>query len=130
MNQFQQNIFNTLCEVNNVQKINTELFAQNKSSNKLITAFQLFLMVMTLPVFCLAVSQEYQDVFWGIMFLLVILAVFVLIYDKIKNPISISEKHQELYQETLTLLQGYETIKNELSEAEYLSYIRKNHIVL
>lgn len=49
MNQFQQNIFNTLCEVNNVQKINTELFAQNKSSNKLITAFQLFLMVMTLP---------------------------------------------------------------------------------
>lgn len=125
MNQFQQNIFNTLCEVNNVQKINIELFPQSESSNKLITAFQLFLMIMTLPFFSFSASQEYQDVFWGISFLLVILAVFILIYDKIKKPISISEQHQELYQESLALLQSYEIVKNDISEDEYLSYIRK-----
>lgn len=125
MNQFQQNIFNTLCEVNNVQKINIELFPQSESSNKLITAFQLFLMIMTLPFFSFSASQEYQDVFWGISFLLVILAVFILIYDKIKKPISISEQHQELYQESLALLQSYEIVKDNISEDEYLSYIRK-----
>ena len=126
MSKFHQNIFNILCEVNNVQKINIELFPQSESSNKLITVFQVFLMIMTLPFFCLAASsQEYPDVFWGISFLLVILAVFILIYDKIKKPISISEQHQELYQESLALLQSYEIVKNDISEDEYLSYIRK-----
>ncbi|AEC16398.1 hypothetical protein [Gallibacterium anatis] len=126
MSKFHQNIFNILCEVNNVQKINIELFPQSESSNKLITVFQVFLMIMTLPFFSLAASsQEYPDVFWGISFLLVILAVFILIYDKIKKPISISEQHQELYQESLALLQSYEIVKNDISEDEYLSYIRK-----
>lgn len=126
MSKFHQNIFNILCEVNNVQKINIELFPQSESSNKLITVFQVFLMIMTLPFFSFAASsQEYPDVFWGISFLLVILAVFILIYDKIKKPISISEQHQELYQESLALLQGYEIVKNDISEDEYLSYIRK-----
>ncbi|WIM84925.1 hypothetical protein QP020_02525 [Gallibacterium anatis] len=74
MSKFHQNIFNILCEVNNVQKINIEL---------------------------------------------------ILIYDKIKKPISISEQHQELYQESLALLQSYEIVKNDISEDEYLSYIRK-----
>lgn len=126
MSKFHQNIFNILCEVNNVHKINIELFPQSESSNKLITVFQVFLMIMTLPFFSLAASsQEYPDVFWGISFLLVILAVFILIYDKIKKPISISEQHQELYQESLALLQSYEIVKNDISEDEYLSYIRK-----
>lgn len=47
MSKFHQNIFNILCEVNNVQKINIELFPQSESSNKLITVFQVFLMIFT-----------------------------------------------------------------------------------